>query len=110
MELQNDCSCLECGAPVAGPPTIVEFEGQEIFLFDPIMCKNCLLSLCDDYSVVCENCRGLIPPYSQVGVLKRDGGGKQFVHMNTTCSTVGGAFYGYWGKGKLHEFIEIEAC
>ena len=110
MGLQNDRSCQECGVPVKDLPTLVEFEEQEIFLFDPVVCKNCLLNLCDNYSVVCENCRGLIPPYSQVGVLKGDAGTKQFVHMNTACSTVGTAFYGYWGKGKLHEFIEIEAC
>ena len=102
--------CKECGTQVDHLPTLVEYEGQEIFLFDPVICKNCLLNLCDTFSVKCENCGGSIPPYSQVGVLKADNGQRQFVHMNTTCSTVGGAFYGYWGKGNLHNFIEIEAC
>ncbi|MCH8312709.1 MAG: hypothetical protein IID17_06955 [Nitrospinae bacterium] len=102
--------CKECGTQVDHLPTLVEYEGQEIFLFDPVICKNCLLNLCDTFSVKCENCGGSIPPYSQVGVLKADNGQRQFVHMNITCSTVGSAFYGYWGKGNLHHFIEIEAC
>ena len=107
---QNNCSCQECGAAVNRLPTLVEFEGQEIFLFDPVICENCLLDLCRNHSTVCGNCGGLIPPYTQVGVLKGDKGQKQFVHMNTSCSTVGSAFYGYLGKDKLHQFIEIEAC
>ena len=102
--------CQECGKEVEHTPTLVEYEGQEIFLFDPVVCKNCLLNLCDIFSVMCENCGGSIPPYSQVGVLKAENGQREFVHLNATCSTVGSAFYGYWGKGKLHNFIEIEAC
>jgi len=30
--------------------------------------------------------------------------------MTTSCLTSGSAFHGYWGKGKLHKFVEIEAC
>ncbi len=110
MENKNDTSCQECGQCVDHLPTLVEFEEQEIFLFDPVICQNCLLNLCREYSAVCQNCGGLIPPYTQVGVLKGENGEKQFVHMNTFCSTVGSAFYGYLGKGNLHQFIEIEAC
>ena len=110
MENQISRCCKECGTQVDHLPTLVEYEGQEIFLFDPVICKNCLLNQCDTFSVKCENCGGSIPPYSQVGVLKAENGQRQFVHMNTTCSTVGSAFYGYWGKGNLHHFIEIEAC
>lgn len=110
MKNQRHPSCQECGACVDHLPTLVEFEGQEIFLFDPVVCEQCLLNLCDRFSVRCENCGGAIPPYSQVGVLKAECGKKEFVHMNTTCSTVGNAFYGYLGKGNLHNFIEIEAC
>jgi hypothetical protein len=110
MGNQIDRNCQECGTKVDHLPTLVEFEGQEIFLFDPVVCNKCLLDLCDSFSVKCENCGGPIPPYSQVGVLKAEHGQREFVHMNTTCSTVGSAFYGYWGKGKLHNFIEIEAC
>ncbi|VAX32085.1 hypothetical protein MNBD_NITROSPINAE05-435 [hydrothermal vent metagenome] len=110
MEKQSNRCCQECGIRVDHLPTIVEFEEQEIFLFDPVVCKKCLLDLCDDYSVRCENCGGSIPPYSQVGVLKGECGKREFVHMNTSCSTVGSAFYGYLGKGNLHQFIEIEAC
>jgi hypothetical protein len=110
MENQLHPSCQECGTKVDQLPTLVEFEGQEIFLFDPVICEQCLLSLCDRFSVRCENCGGSIPPYSQVGVLKAECGKREFVHMNTTCSTVGNAFYGYLGKGDLHHFIEIEAC
>ncbi len=110
MENKIHPSCQECGAQVHHLPTLVEFEGQEIFLFDPVICEQCLLHLCDRFSVRCENCGGSIPPYSQVGVLKAEYGKREFVHMNTTCSTVGNAFYGYLGKGNLHHFIEIEAC
>lgn len=110
MENQLHPSCQECGTKVDQLPTLVEFEGQEIFLFDPVICEQCLLSLCNRFSVRCENCGGSIPPYSQVGVLKAECGKREFVHMNTTCSTVGNAFYGYLGKGNLHHFIEIEAC
>ncbi|MFQ5451090.1 MAG: hypothetical protein ACE5E9_10715 [Nitrospinaceae bacterium] len=102
--------CLECGIAVVDLPTAVDFDGQEIFLFYPVICKTCLLNLCDRYSTLCGNCGGAIPPFSHVGVLKADGGKKQFVHMNSRCSTVGSAFHGYWGKGRLHHFIEIEAC
>ncbi|GJL79677.1 MAG: hypothetical protein NPINA01_26660 [Nitrospinaceae bacterium] len=110
METDKNRSCEECQTPVDTLPTLVEFEGQEIFLFDPVVCKSCLLDLCKNHSAVCENCGGLIPPYTQVGVLKGDLGQKRYVHLNSTCSTVGSAFYGYLGKGKLHHFIEIEAC
>lgn len=102
--------CRECQSPVTERPTVLEYEGQEIFLFDPVVCGECLEGLCRDYSSVCANCGGAIPPYTQVGVLKSDNGQRQLVHMSATCSTVGSAFHGYWGKGKLHNFIEIEAC
>lgn len=110
MRNPKELFCQECGKPVNHLPTLVEFEEQEIFLFDPVTCKNCLLDFCKKHSAVCQNCGGVIPPYTQVGVLKGDKGQKQFVHMNTSCSTVGSAFYGYLGKGNLHQFIEIEAC
>ena len=102
--------CTECGVAVAMAPTTVEFHGQEIHLFDPVVCAPCLRNLCETYSTFCANCGEPIPPYSQVGVLKGDEGNKCFVHMTAACSTVGSAFHGYWGKGKLREFIEIEAC
>ena len=102
--------CQECKAPVSTAPTVLEYRGEEIYLFDPVICQPCLHKLCELYSTHCANCGGCIPTYSQVGVLKGDDGHKQFVHMTTSCSTVGSAFYGYWGKGQLHNFIQIEAC
>ena len=101
---------MECGGEVSSSPTTVEFHGREIHLFDPVVCATCLLALCETYSTACANCGEPIPPYSQVGVLKGDKGEKCLVHMTTACSTVGSAFHGFWGKGKLREFIEIEAC
>ena len=80
---------LEDGTPLAG---------VEVFLFDPVLCPSCLLKWCDLYSTVCVNCGGGIPPYSQVGVLKAEGGNMEFVHMTAGCWTVGSAFHGYWGK------------
>ena len=106
---REEC-CRECGKRVSVHPTIIEYHGQEIFLFAPVVCKECLLELCGQFSTPCVNCGGLIPPFSQVGILKGDDGEKQFVHMTTTCSTVGSAFHGYWGKGELRDFVEIEAC
>lgn len=103
-------SCSECGVEVRDLPTTVEYEEQEIHLFDPVVCEKCLLSLCEKFSTECANCGKKIPPYSQVGVLKGDGGETSFVHMIAQCSTVGSAFHGYWGKGKLHSFIQVEAC
>ena len=102
--------CSECGCGVASLPTTVEYQEQEIHLFNPVVCGKCLLSLCEKYSVECGNCGKMIPSYSQVGVLKGDAGENSFVHMTTQCSTVGSAFHGYWGKGKLHNFIQVEAC
>jgi hypothetical protein len=106
----GDSCCSECGGGVFGRPTIVEYKGQEIFLFEPAVCEACLLKLCAEYSVPCANCGGVIPPFSQVGVLKGDGGQNQYVHMTTACLAAGGAFHGYWGKGKLRDFVQIEAC
>lgn len=106
----SDSSCTECGITVEGLPTTVEFRGQEIYLFYPITCIKCLKKICEEYATVCVNCDEAIPPYSQVGVLKKNNGENQFVHMTTSCLTVGSAFHGYWGKGKLHNFMEIEAC
>ena len=103
-------SCKECGAEVAELPTQVEYEGQEVHLFDPVLCRDCLLALCERYSVDCANCGGKIPPYSQVGVLKADGGEQQYVHMTIACTTVGSAFHGYLGKGQLGNFVQVEAC
>ena len=105
----EDC-CVECGGTAGPRPTIVDYQEQEIFLFYPIICAQCLFRLCEQHSVTCANCGGIIPPFTQVGVLKGNSGTKQFVHMKTTCSTVGSAFHGYLGKGELREFIQIEAC
>tara|TARA_B100000315_G_scaffold175330_1_gene163846 strand:+ start:223 stop:633 length:411 start_codon:yes stop_codon:yes gene_type:complete len=106
----SDSSCAECGIVVGPLPTQTNFKEQEIHLFHPVLCKPCLLDLCKQYSVVCVNCGETIPPYSQVGVLKGNRGENQFVHMTASCQTTGSAFHGYWGKGKLHSFVEIEAC
>lgn len=102
--------CSECETEVSQLPTVVEFDRQEIHVFDPVFCASCLLSLCEQYSVECANCGGKIPPYSQVGVLKTETGASQFVHMTTVCSTVGSAFHGYLGKGTLSNYFQVEAC
>lgn len=102
--------CSECGKSVPDRPTFVEYEGEEIFLFDPTFCSDCLLKLCQHHSVVCANCGGKIPPYSMVGVLKADDGERQYVHMTTRCTSVGSAFHGYLGKGTLGQFVQVEAC
>lgn len=102
--------CHECGALVNSVPTMIEYLGEEIYLFDPVVCEPCLNKLCEQYSTYCANCGGCIPPFSQVGVLKGDAEQKQVIHMTTTCTTAGSAFYGYWGKGQLRDFIQIEAC
>lgn len=102
--------CSECRTGVSRRPTVVEFDGQEIHVFDPAFCPECLLSLCERVSVECANCGGKIPPYSQVGVLKTETGASQFVHMTTACSTVGSAFHGFLGKDALGEYVQVEAC
>jgi len=102
--------CSECGGAVNNRPTRIEYHGEEIFLFDPVVCAPCLQSLCERFSVECANCGGTIPPFSQVGVLKADNGERQFVHMTTRCTTVGSAFHGYWGRGQLGSFVQVEAC
>lgn len=102
--------CVECGRKVSSLPTTVEYRGQEVHLFGPVTCADCLLELCEKYSTACANCGGPIPPFSHVGVLKGDRGERRLVHMSAACSTVGGAFHGYWGKGELSRFLEIEAC
>jgi hypothetical protein len=89
---------------------MIEYLGEEIYLFDPVVCEPCLHKLCKRYSTYCANCGVCIPPYSQVGVLKGGAGQKQVVHTTTSCTTAGSAFYGYWGKGQLRNFIQIEAC
>ena len=88
----------------------MEFQGQDIHLFHPVLCVNCLENTCEQHAAVCANCGEAIPPYSQVGVLKGNNRENQFVHMTTSCLTVGSAFHGYWGKGRLYNFVEIEAC
>jgi hypothetical protein len=105
-----DLSCAQCKTRVDFLPTIIKFQGQEIYLFHPIFCKNCLSSICKQHSTICANCGQSIPPYSQVGVLKGNDRKNQLVHMTTSCLTTGSAFHGYWGKGELHKFVEIEAC
>lgn len=102
--------CQECGTPVNTVPTVIEYQGEEIYLFDPTICSPCLHELCKHHSTQCANCGGCIPPYSLVGVLKGDAGQLQVIHMTTNCTTSGSAFYGYWGKGQLRNFIQIEAC
>ncbi len=110
MKSNASSVCKECGTPVDSIPTMIEYQGEEIFLFDPVVCESCLHRFCEHYSTQCVNCGGCIPPYSQVGILKGDDGQKQFIHMTTYCTTPGSAFYGYWGKGELRDFIQIEAC
>lgn len=102
--------CVECGTKVSQRPARVEFHGQEIYLLHPSVCNPCLLNTCEKYAVPCANCGDPIPPYSQVGVLKGNAGENHFVHMTAACCTVGSAFHGYWGKGKLSRYVEIEAC
>ncbi len=89
--------CQECGTRVNTAPTMIEYLGEEIYLFDPVVCEPCLHKLCKRYSTYCANCGGCIPPYSQVGVLKGDAGQKQVVHTTTSCTTAGSALFGYWG-------------
>jgi hypothetical protein len=103
-------SCTDCGENVESLPTFTIFQGQEVYLFHPVLCVDCLLKICEQHSTICVNCGEIILPYSQVGVLKGNGGESQFVHMTISCLTVGSAFHGYWGKGKLLNFVEIEAC
>jgi len=110
MKLSENLSCMECGTKIKSVPTTLEYEGEEIFVFDPVVCKSCLEKLCENYSTQCANCGGTIPPYSNVGILKAENGENQFIHMTTQCNTAGNAFYGYWGKGSIRGFIQIEAC
>jgi hypothetical protein len=105
-----DSACTECGIAVGPLPTSADFKGQEVHLFHPVLCKPCLLGLCKRYAIVCANCGETISPYSQVGVLKGNRSENQFIHMTASCQTTGSAFHGYWGKGALHNFVEIEAC
>ena len=102
--------CSDCGERVENSPTIASFKGQETYTFHPIVCVGCLIKTCEKHSTVCANCGEIVLPYSQIGVLKEDNGRKSIVHMTTTCLTVGSAFHGFWGKGKLLDFMEIEAC
>ena len=110
MNQPKNPSCEECGTAVNSVPTFLEFKGQEIFVFNPVICGPCLENLCQHYSIVCANCGGIIPPYSNVGILKADNGENQYIHMTTQCNTPGNAFYGYWGKGTIRGFMQIEAC
>jgi len=102
--------CAECGDAVPELPTAMEYEGQEIHLFHPVLCASCLLGMCQRYSAECANCGGTIPPFSQVGVLKAGSGQTRLVHMTAVCSSVGSAFHGYWGKGRLLNYVQVEAC
>jgi hypothetical protein len=110
LKSSQTAQCSECDTEVSQLPTVIEFDRQEIHIFDPVYCASCLLSLCERYSVECANCGGKIPPYSQVGVLKTETGASQFIHMTTVCSTVGSAFHGYLGKGTLSNYFQVEAC
>jgi len=103
-------TCSECRTQIGELPTQVEFDGHEIHLFHPVLCADCLLSQCETYSADCANCGGKIPPYSQVGVLKADQGKTEYIHLTHYCNTAGSAFYGYWGKGQLRKFVQVEAC
>ena len=110
MSLSKNLTCKECGTKIKSIPTTLEYKGEEIFVFHPVICKPCLGKLCENYSTQCANCGGAIPPYSNVGILKAENGKNQLIHMTTQCNTAGNAFYGYWGKGSIREFIQIEAC
>ena len=109
-QLGMTLSCSDCGEIVENSPTVTSFKGQETYIFHPIVCVDCLIKTCEQHSTVCANCGEIVLPYSQVGVLKEDNGRKSVVHMTTSCLTVGSAFHGFWGKGKLLDFMEIEAC
>ena len=102
--------CSDCGNGVESLPTVASFRGQETYLFHPIVCVGCLKRTCEQHSTSCANCGEVVLPYSQVGVLKDGGGIYSIVHMTISCLTVGSAFHGFWGKGKLLDFMEIEAC
>ena len=110
MNLSKNPPCQKCEETVLSVPTILEYKGEEIFLFDPTVCGPCLEKLCETYSIECGNCGGTIPPYSSVGILKARDGQNQYIHMTTQCNSPGNAFYGYWGKGTAREFVQIEAC
>ena len=101
---------MDCGVCIGSLPTTTKFQGQDIYLFYPELCESCLRILCELHSTTCVNCDKSILPYSQIGVLKGNDGENQFIHMTTSCLTAGSAFHGYWGKGRLHNFVEIEAC
>ena len=106
----SDSSCAECKIKVESFPTTMEFRGQEVYVYHPILCVKCLKNICERHATICANCGEAIPPYSQVGILKGNNGSNHFIHMTSSCFTAGSAFHGYWGKGILHNFVEIEAC
>lgn len=62
-------------------------------------------------SATCANCGGPIPPNTQVAVMIGQGGQRLVCHAEYNCSPPGGAFYGFWGEGRLVSTYEkIEQC
>ena len=98
MNQSINLTCMECGKQVTSIPTFLEYKGQEIFVFDPVICKLCLEKLCENYSIECANCGGTIPPYSHVGILKAGNGQSQYIHMTTQCNTPGKCLLWLLGK------------
>ena len=56
MNPPENLTCSECGRKVKSLPTILDYKGEEVFVFDPVVCKSCLEKLCENYSTECANC------------------------------------------------------
>ena len=103
--------CQSCKAPFAPGGAQVKWKGrmQRIELLE--LCLRCEEERMERLGGVCANCGGLIPPNSQVAVLAGPGGGSVIAHSTYDCFPPGGAYYGYWGEGRLVScFDKIEQC
>ena len=103
--------CSACGKSFTVGRANIIVDGRAFSRSLVSRCVDCETGWLNGVAVVCANCGGLILPNSHVGVLKGVNGASLICHTTYECSPPGGAFYGFWGDGRLvSSFEKIEQC
>ncbi|MDH5638829.1 MAG: hypothetical protein OEZ04_10080 [Nitrospinota bacterium] len=103
--------CADCAKAFGPGEAQILWRGRSVKTELAIRCLPCEEARLEKLGAACANCGGPIFPHTQVSVMVGLGGARQVAHSTFECSPAGGAFYGYWGEGKLESSYErIEQC
>ncbi len=104
-------TCIECAATFEPGTATLTVGDESVDHLLTNRCAPCETDRATRFGGRCDNCGGLIPPGTQVGVTPTSDGGVRLFHTTFDCSPAGNTFYGVWGDGKLaSSFNKVEQC